>query len=159
MSNSSPKNRPRVRIGLVTPQTGPESIELGGRIAALVNPRGTEEADLDRFDDPDFVKDLTADNFDQVLAETAPEVTMEVPNVLGPQPEGTLQVRLNFSTFEDFQPAQIAGQVPEMQERLRKRERLNEWLTKIVSKPRLAAELRRYLMNRQPGSSRNRKES
>jgi type VI secretion system ImpB/VipA family protein len=96
------------------------------------------------------------------MEEIAPTVEMDVPNVLGGQGAGQLHVHITFSALDQFDPVSVARNTPELLAALRKRERLNEWRTKLANKPKLAAELRRYLKHRNrpsPNGAAKKKES
>ena len=57
--------------------------------------------------------DVTPDNFDDVLAKMKPHLAFSVENKLSDAPDaGKLKVDLNFRALEDFEPENVARQVP-----------------------------------------------
>jgi type VI secretion system protein ImpB len=85
---------------------------------------GMPEDPLPRIKDRKFVE-VNPDNFDAVLAATKPHLSFSVENELSEDPEaGQLKVDLRFRNMQDFEPAQVAKQIPPLKELLDLRTRL-----------------------------------
>lgn len=65
------------------------------------------------------------DNFNEVLASQKLETSVNVKNKLTGKDGDELGVKLKFSSLKDFEPEQIARQVPELAKLLETREALN----------------------------------
>jgi len=114
-------------------------------------------ADLSGDRDPDrpmkilkerkFVE-IDRDNFNDLMAEIAPRVSLRVDNKLGggADAENTqLSVLLNFRNIEDFEPVEIIKQVEPMRKLYEARTRLNDLLAKLDGNDSLDALLRNVL--------------
>ncbi len=78
---------------------------------------------------------IDRDNFDEVLARSAPRLAMRVDNTL--TNEGKLNVELNFKSMDDFSPDQIAQQVGPLRELLRMRQELSQLMSKMEGNDKL----------------------
>lgn len=65
------------------------------------------------------------DNFNEVLASQKLETSVNVKNKLTGKDGDELGVKLKFASLKDFEPEQIARQVPELAKLLETREALN----------------------------------
>lgn len=74
---------------------------------------------------------ITAENFNSVMAATAPRVALRVPNRLTDEPDSELNVELFFKSLADFDPGRVAEQVPALNELLTMRRQLNGLLQKL----------------------------
>ncbi|MBY0513358.1 MAG: type VI secretion system contractile sheath small subunit [Gemmataceae bacterium] len=81
--------------------------------------------------------DIDRDSFNDVMAKAAPRVAFRVPNKVGDNPDEQLNVNLQFSHIDDFEPARIAEQVPVLNDLLQMRKKLNELLGKMEGKDQL----------------------
>ncbi len=100
---------------------------------------------LDPLDKRDFVE-IDRDNFNQVLAESAPRVKFTVPNVMqtaaeGEAPAGDLAIDLTFSDFEEFGPMKLVEKVPELKDLLKARNNLRDFLLKLDGNAKLNSTL------------------
>lgn len=114
-SSVAPKERVNIRY---TPATGDarEEVELPHKLLVVgdftrqasdtpLGERRRVELDKDRFNDVMRSENLTLD--------------LKVPNRLADDPEaGDLAVHLKVATLKDFEPEQVASQVPEMKKLL-----------------------------------------
>lgn len=98
-----------------------------------------------RLRDRSFV-DIDADNFDKVLAAMKPKASLSVVNKLGGDGE-QLRVDLSFSEIDDFSPAAVARQVPQLAQLLDARGRLNDLLAKLEGNERLNDLLAEVVLN------------
>ncbi len=71
------------------------------------------------------------DNFNGVMAQQAPRLALKVPNKLTGDGTDKLAVELNFKSMADFDPGNIAQQVPVLNELLTMRKKLTELLSKM----------------------------
>src|ERR671925_1360374 len=61
---------------------------------------------------------IDRDNFNEVLAKSAPRLALKVANKLTGDENSKLAVELNFKNLSDFDPAKVAGQIPALNELL-----------------------------------------
>jgi type VI secretion system protein ImpB len=81
---------------------------------------------LPKLKERKFVE-IDPDNFDKVLEAMKPHLNLSVKNLLSDDPEAAnLKVDLSFKSMEDFEPANIARQVPPLKELLDLRTRLSD---------------------------------
>lgn len=79
---------------------------------------------LERLKDRKFTE-VTPDNFDEVLASMKPHLAYTVDNELSDDPEaGKISVDLNFRSLDDFDPDEVAQQVPALKKLLDLRQEL-----------------------------------
>lgn len=65
------------------------------------------------------------DSFNEVMKSQKLGVTVNVANKLSGKPDDEMGVKLKFDSLKDFEPEQIARQVPELAQLLEAREALN----------------------------------
>jgi type VI secretion system protein ImpB len=78
---------------------------------------------------------IDRDNFNEVLARSAPRLAVRVDNTL--TNEGKLNVELNFKSIDDFDPDQIAQQVGPLRDLLRMRQELTQLMGKMEGNDKL----------------------
>lgn len=92
--------------------------------------------------------DVTPDNFDEVLAKMKPHLAFSVENKLSDAPDaGKLKVDLNFRALEDFDPENVARQVPALREMLDMRRRLSDLRGSLQTNDALEKELQDVVNN------------
>ncbi len=74
------------------------------------------------------------DNFDDVMRSQKLNLTVGVPNKLSGQEGDELGVNLKFNTLKDFEPEQVARQVPELKQMLETREALSALKAPLANK-------------------------
>ncbi len=79
---------------------------------------------------------IDRDNFNEVLAKSAPRLAMKVQNRLTDE-DTKLAVELNFKNMDDFDPASVAEQVGPLKELLEMRQRLTQLLSKMEGNDKL----------------------
>lgn len=111
-----------------------------------INDKGEYEAvKLPALKDRKFVN-IDRDNINDVMKSMRPGVGLEVENTL--KGDGsTMKVNLAFESMKDFDPAQIANQVPALKKLLETRAQLSELLTKADVSSNLDATLEEVLKN------------
>ena len=102
--------------------------ELPFVVGVLGDFSGNPTEDLKPFGERSFVQ-IDRDNFDAVMARMTPGLRFEVENTLSDKDE-TMRVDLAFSKLEDFEPAQVANQVPALKKLLESRNQLRDLLAK-----------------------------
>ena len=86
--------------------------------------------------------DVTPNNFDDVLAKMKPHLAFSVENKLSDAPDaGKLKVDLNFRALEDFDPENVARQVPALREMLDMRRKLADLRGSLQTNDALEKEL------------------
>lgn len=95
---------------------------------------------------------IDRDNFDDVLAKSNARVATRVDNKLTDD-DTELSVELNFRSLEDFEPEQVARQVPALRELLEMRTQLSNLLSKLEGNDKLEALLGEVLENNDTAKS------
>ncbi len=90
--------------------------------------------------------DVDAKNFNDFLADQAPQLAFNVPNRLG-NPDQKMGVELNFKHMDDFSPEKVARQIEPLAKLLELRESLKEIRDRAKSKAKLAGLLDEVLHN------------
>ena len=96
---------------------------------------GQPKEALPRVRDRKFVE-VDRDNFDDVLASMAPRLAYRVDNKLSDD-GSALNVELNFSNIEDFEPERVARQVKPVSDLLDVRSKLKDLLSRMEGNDRL----------------------
>jgi len=87
---------------------------------------------------------INKNNFDSVLAEFSPSLKLAVENTLVGDNSET-SVELNFQSMKDFEPEQIARQVPELRALLAMRNLLRDLKSNLLDNATFRQELERIL--------------
>jgi type VI secretion system protein ImpB len=90
---------------------------------------GDSKSKLPRLADRNFIQ-IDRDNFDEVLRRQKPELNLKVANTLADD-GSEMGVQLKFESMKDFEPAQVAEQVPALKKLLDTRSKLQELITKV----------------------------
>lgn len=101
--------------------------------------------DLPPLQDRKFVN-IDRDNINDVMKSAAPELNIRVNNTLA-EDNSSLALQLKFREMGDFQPAQVAEQVPALKQLLEMRKKLDEVLSKIATNPKLESLLQDVIAN------------
>jgi type VI secretion system protein ImpB len=119
---------PRVQIAYETDTRGAtEEVSLPFVMAVMGEFAG--ESDLPMIDERQF-QEINVNNFEARMAGIKPKITLDVTNKLGDEDE-LLTVELSFESMADFSPGRIAERVKPLQELLRQRNQLKNFLNKI----------------------------
>lgn len=100
-------------------------IELPFVVGVMGDFAGDSAGDLKPLRDREFTE-INRDNFQETLASLSPSLNLKVANRLTDEKDKELSVNLKFRNMDDFTPAGVARQVPELNDMLKVRERLNE---------------------------------
>ena len=148
---------PRVQIQYKV-ETGDATIvkELPFVVGVMGDFSGHPTEELPDLEDRTFVN-LDRDNFNDVLSKMKPGLNIRVDNTLDDS-SSELGVQLKFDSMDDFSPAQVAEQIPELKALLDTRNKLRDLainvdrkkdleklLEKILNDPEQQAQLRSEL--------------
>ena len=119
------RNRmPRVHIAYDDPYDAQKKVEIPFVMGAMADLSGNaskvEKAPLANRD----FTDVTGSTLDDYVASVAPGLSFNVENTLDEDSTDKLGVNLEFSSMDDFGPAQVARQVPALNKLLEAREQL-----------------------------------
>jgi type VI secretion system protein ImpB len=90
-------------------------------------------------------KDINRDNFDSMMKSMKPSLNFSVDNELSGNPEEQLSVNLKFEKMEDFSPAGVARQVPELAALLKKRDEIIEFKNELERNGKLEKDVDKFL--------------
>lgn len=117
---------PKERVNIVyKPATGNQQAEIELPFRVMVMGDFTMREEDDMLEEREVV-DIDKDNFNQVMGEHDLKLELGVANKLkdGAGEDEQLGVKLSFETLKDFEPEQIARNVPELNKLLELREAL-----------------------------------
>src|SRR5262245_36534979 len=89
---------------------------------------GNPTTPLKPLKDRKFVQ-IDADNFDEILAKSAPELNLKITNTLS-KDGGEMSLTLKFRSMEDFEPARIVEQVESLKKLMETRNKLSDLMSK-----------------------------
>lgn len=138
--------KPRVHISYEV-ETGGALVqkELPFVVGVMGDFSGDPTEPLKPLRDRKFVQ-IDRDNFNDVMSRMTPGLNLKVKNTL--QNDGSdMAVQLKFNSIDDFDPGNIAAQVPAMKKLLDTRNKLRDLLTKIDRSEDLEAVLEKVLQN------------
>jgi len=138
--------KPRVHITYDV-ETGGAAVkrELPFVMGILGDFSGNPTKALKPLRDRKFVQ-IDRDNFDEVMAKTAPELHLKVENTItGDGSE--MAVDLEFKSMEDFDPAQVANQVEPLKKLLATRQKLSDLMSKVDRSEELESILENILQD------------
>ncbi|PJI84247.1 type VI secretion system protein ImpB [Yoonia maricola] len=142
------RNRPpRVNIAYTDPIDSEKNVELPFVMGVMSdlsgNAPGVEKAPIDERSF-EKVTNATLDKFMQ--EKVKPGLAVMVDNKLKGSEEGEkMGLNLQFNSMEDFEPAQIAKQVPALNELLEARKQLADLLLYMTSKPKAQEHIKELL--------------
>ena len=121
--------RPRVQITYDVETDGAEiQRELPFVVGVMGDFSGDPTAPLKPLADRKFAQ-IDRDNFNDVMASMTPGLKLKVDNKLAD--DGTqMSVDLKFNSMDDFDPVQVARQVPALAALLETREKLRDLMSK-----------------------------
>ncbi len=89
---------------------------------------------------------IDGDNFNQVMAKMQPQLSFKVDNTLTEE-AGQLAVDLTFNQIDDFEPENVAKQVPALKKLLEVRAQLHDLLSKADRSEELEGLLEKILQD------------
>lgn len=139
--------RPRVQITYDVETGGAmKQVELPFVVGVLADLSGQPKDPLKPVKERKFTP-IDRDNFNEVLARSAPRLALKVDNKLTGDENSKLAVELNFKSLADFEPARVASQVGPLNELLQMRQKLTELLAKMEGNDKLEELLSDVLSN------------
>jgi len=138
--------RPRVQISYDVETNGAmQKVELPFVVGVMADLSGQPKEALRPIKERKFTN-IDRDNFNDVLAKSAPRLAMKAQNKLTGD-DTKLAVELNFKHIDDFEPARVAEQVAPLRELMEMRHRLTQLLTKMEGNDKLESLLGDVLSN------------
>jgi type VI secretion system protein ImpB len=139
--------RPRVQITYDVETNGAmQKTELPFVVGVMADLSGSPKEALRPLKERKFTN-IDRDNFNDVMARSAPRVAMKVDNKLTGEADSKLAVELNFNHIDDFEPARVADQIPALKELKEMRGRLTSLLAKMEGNDKLEGMLADILAN------------
>lgn len=138
--------KPRVHITYEVETEGAAvERELPFVVGVMGDFSGNPKEALKPLKDRKFVQ-IDRDNFNEILARTAPELNLKVENTL--KGDGSqMSVNMKFRSMDDFEPANVVEQVEPLKKLLETRNRLNDLMSKVDRSEDLEGILERVLQN------------
>jgi len=127
---------PRVVFDVPMPH-GVEQTELPFVIGVLADLGSNPGKKRESLRERNFTE-ITKDNFDKVLGEIAPQITIKVPNLLRDENAGEpeeISATITIKSMADFEPRSIAKQVPALAALLDQREKIEQILANAEVRP------------------------
>jgi len=138
--NEVPKARINLKLSLHT-GGAQKKIELPLKLLAMGDfSNGKESRPLSEREKINVNKN----NFDSVLSEFNPEVNLSVKNTLA-NSDSAENVKLNFSDIKDFEPEQVARQIPQLHAMLAMRNLLRDLKSNLLDNATFRKELEKIL--------------
>ncbi|WP_268797278.1 type VI secretion system contractile sheath small subunit [Pseudomonas huanghezhanensis] len=138
--NEVPKARVNIKLDLHT-GGAQKKVELPLKLMVMGDySNGREQRPLSERSKVDINKN----NFDNVLADFAPELKFAVENTLLGDASDT-PVELNFQSMRDFEPEQVARQIPQLRALLAMRNLLRDLKSNLLDNATFRVELERIL--------------
>lgn len=138
--------RPRVQVTYDVETGGAtEAKELPFVVGVMADLSGNPSEALPALKERKFVP-IDRDNFNEVLDKATPRIATRVANKLTDD-NSEMPVELTFSNMEDFEPANVAKQIPALNELLGMRNQLAQLLGKMEGNDKLESLLGEILNN------------
>ncbi|KKY85927.1 type VI secretion protein [Enterobacter cloacae] len=138
--NEVPKARINLKLSLHT-GGAQKKIELPLKLLAMGDfSNGKESRPLSEREKINVNKN----NFNSVLSEFNPEVNLSVKNTLS-NSDSAENVKLNFSDIKDFEPEQVARQIPQLRAMLAMRNLLRDLKSNLLDNATFRKELEKIL--------------
>ncbi len=140
--------KPRVHITYDV-ETGGAQVqrELPFVVGVMGDFSGNPEQPLRPLKDRKFVQ-IDRDNFNDVMAKTAPELNYKVQNTIAGD-GSEMAVQLKFKSMDDFSPANVANQIEPLRKLIETRAKLNDLMAKVDRSEDLEGILEKVLQNQQ----------
>lgn len=137
--------KPRVHITLDIESEGQVKKELPFVMGVMGDFSGDPRKPLPSFAERSFVT-IDRDNFSSVMAKMNPGLSLKVDNKL--TDDGSqVAVDLAFNSMEDFEPARVAAQVPQLRALMETRAKLRDLLAKADRSEELESLLEQILQH------------
>jgi type VI secretion system protein ImpB len=120
--------------------------ELPLIVGVLADLSGNPEEPLPRLKERKFVE-IDRDNFNDVLAASAPRITLRVPNRLAKDQDSKLNVELKFRSTDDFTPYNVMLQIEPLRKLFEARQKLTDLIGKLDGNDALDSMLQDVVAN------------
>ena len=138
--------KPRVHINYKVETGGAQiKVDLPFIVGVMGDFSGDPRGELKSLDDRKFTT-IDRNNFDEVLRKMKPGLDLRVENTLSDD-ETEMAVQLAFESMEDFDPENVAKQIPALKSLLDTRGKLRDLITKIDRSSPLEGLLSKVLQN------------
>jgi len=145
--------RPRVQITYDVETNGAlEKKELPMVVGVLSDLAGDQTEPPAPLKERKFVP-IDRDNFNEVLGKLGPRLALSVPNKLTDEADTNLSVELNFADIGDFEPQNVAKQVPALNTLLEARQKLRQILSTMEGNDSYAELLQQVLSDPETAKS------
>lgn len=144
--NIEKHRKPRVHIKYETETLGAQiKVDLPFVVGVMGDFSGDPTEELKDLDDRKFLQ-IDRNNFDEILDRMNPGLEYNVENTLGDGSD-ELNVNLKFRSMEDFDPTNVAQQVPALKSLLDTRAKLRDLINKVDRSKDLESLLDQVLQN------------
>src|SRR5262245_22838454 len=124
-----------------------EKREIPFVVGVMADLSGQPEAPLPPLKDRKFVN-IDKDTFDDVLGKINPRLAFKVENRLT-EDDTRLGVELRFNSMADFEPAEVARQIPALRKLLEVRTALHNLRSSLVGNDKLESILQEIMKNQE----------
>ncbi len=140
------RNRPpRVQISYQDPYNDEAMVELPFVMGVLSDLSGNNPGvEKEAIEDRSFT-DVTKDTLDGFMSAMKPGTSFMTENKLDPSSTDKLGVALEFNSMDDFEPANIAAQVPALRKLLEARQQLANLQKYMSQKPKAQEHIKKLL--------------
>lgn len=144
--------RPRVQVTYDVETGGAEAKkELPMVVGVMADLSGQPSEPNESLKQRKFIP-IDRDNFGEVLSKSGARVATRVPNRLT-NDDTQMSVECNFKSMEDFEPENVAKQIPALRELLEMRTQLSNLLGKLEGNDKLESLLAEVLSNSEAAQS------
>jgi type VI secretion system protein ImpB len=138
--------KPRVHIKYEVETGGAQiKVDLPFVVGVMGDFSGDPRGELKNLDKRNFTQ-IDRNNFDEVLRKMKPGLDLRVENTMSGD-NSELAVQLAFESMDDFDPTNVAKQIPALNSLLETRGKLRDLITKIDRSPELEDLLTKVLQN------------
>ena len=138
--------RPRVQVTYDVETGGAEAKkELPLVVGVMADLSGQPSEPNEALEQRKFIP-IDRDNFGDVLSKSGARIATRVPNKLT-NDDSQMSVECNFQSMEDFEPENVAKQIPALRELLEMRTQLSNLLGKLEGNDKLESLLNEVLSN------------
>lgn len=138
--------KPRVHITYEVESSGSLSKKEIPFVMGVMGDYSGDNADKKKALKDRKFSQIDRDNFNEVMANAAPQIRMKVENTLAK--DGTeMSVSLDFKSMEDFEPQKIVEKVEPLKKLMDTRNKLRDLLTKADRSDALESVLEEILSN------------
>jgi type VI secretion system protein ImpB len=146
MSDSYQKEIPKARINLsLDVETGGHQKKMELPLKMLVMGDFSNGKTKGKIADRQRIN-INKNNFESVMADLAPSVRFDVPNLLD-KDGSEFSIDLAFQSMKDFRPDSVAHQIPEMHSLMAMRNLLKDLKSNLLDNAKFRKELEKIVSN------------